>query len=144
MSYEDDREMFEPENRWGYWPDRYSDDELAAANPPIQRRSTEVKAIDDMSREEAEALAAVAARRLAELDRTESKYGKDRKDGAVIRFAVSQGGRSYTYAALRASGKWYLTGRDRELRTWDQLCTWMAARRVVVVEDIYFAEPSSA
>lgn len=36
--------------------------------------------------------------------------------------------RSYTYAALKAEGRWYLTGRDRAPHTWDSLVAFIAHR----------------
>lgn len=61
-------------------------------------------------------------------------YGLDRADGTVLRFErtlpVGDEWRTYTYVALRASGRWYLSGprsRNRDGQTWDELRAWLAA-----------------
>lgn len=51
-------------------------------------------------------------------------FGADKfKNGTVIRWKhrFSQGGKKYTYAALKAGGRWYLTNQQGTMLTWDQL-----------------------
>jgi hypothetical protein len=69
---------------------------------------------DRMSREEALAMARLAARELARHEELHEQYGEilGLPDGSVIRFIKEhQHGRFYTYAAVRAAGRWHLTGR---------------------------------
>ena len=59
----------------------------------------------------------------AELAQIE-QYGADEfKDGAVIRWRkrFNTSGRKYTYAALKAGGRWYLTNRSGSALSWDDL-----------------------
>jgi hypothetical protein len=43
-------------------------------------------------------------------------------DGQVLVYKRNFGGPTqYTYAAIRANGKWYLTGTDNKAKSWDEL-----------------------
>lgn len=58
------------------------------------------------------------------------KYGEDDyEDGAVIIFEYqfTPSGQAYSYAALKAHGKWYTTGpRSPKAYTWEELVSWFA------------------
>jgi hypothetical protein len=70
-----------------------------------------------LSREEAEAVFKRGAAALAEIDRLEAKYSPDLPDGSVIsfklNFAPAHAGAPayYHYAAIRAAGHWFTTGK---------------------------------
>ena len=93
------------------------------AQMPLTRRPT---------RADAERLMAEGARILNEIDATRSKYNggaEPTEDGAVVTFQRAFGGTLaetyYSYAAMRANGKWYLTGTMGSIAfTWDELLFW--------------------
>lgn len=91
---------------------------------------------DGMTRNQAEALAAMAARAIDRHDAIRDRYGDDDMlDGAVLRFMRTLGGRVYGYAAIRAGGLWFLTGRrSPERLSWDQLTQWLDEAEVMSVE----------
>ena len=70
-----------------------------------------------LSREEAEAVFKRGAAALAEIDRLEAKYSPDLPDGSIIAFKLNfapahTGAPSYFhYAAIRAAGRWFTTGK---------------------------------
>jgi hypothetical protein len=70
-----------------------------------------------------------AARLLAEAERLdEEAKPKDRfVDGTIIRFTKVYDGRPFDYAALKAAGRWYLTGRRTVGMTWDRLVLFIGA-----------------
>jgi len=98
---------------------------------------------------EARALMRQVAEALQEAERLEEKYGPDRADGTVIRFRKSYTGRvfdsitfptlteearraleeenSYLYAAVRAGGKWFLTGPSQAglVYEWEDLLDFL-------------------
>lgn len=67
------------------------------------------------------------ARVLAFLNNLEERFGKDRNDGAVIRFqTVHHTGTLLTYAAIRAAGLWYSTGATGlNAADWESFMIWM-------------------
>lgn len=55
-------------------------------------------------------------------------FGKEGPDGTVVRWRMrfTKGGTKYTYAAIRAAGKWYTTGpKSPKGLTWGELCSWL-------------------
>lgn len=108
---------------------------------PVGRDETEDEMTlrkQPITREGAEALARRAAEELAFLDRLEDKYGAEPQDGAVIRFTKQFASPSYgysaptsqvvryTYAGIRANGKWYLTGaKGSQSWSWFELLNWL-------------------
>ena len=89
-----------------------------------------------MTRADAEAMAALAARELARMEDLEKQYGPDREDGSVLKFTVCLNHhgahRHYFYAALRAGSHWYLTGSRSDQRlTWDQFREWLSDKGVL-------------
>lgn len=65
-----------------------------------------------LSRSEAEAAYKRAASALAEIDRLEQKYSPDLSDGSVVAFRLTFPGElRYNYAAIRAVGQWFVTGK---------------------------------
>lgn len=135
----------DPDNLYG-WPVKVDDPggggpawathEVAVVSVEAERMPP-MRMIDPegMTRLEAEALAAAAARALAKLDEQDSRFGIDGQDGAVIRFQIVHGVRTYSYAGLRAGGLWYLTGGQApQAQTWDQLKAWLFHRGAQSVE----------
>jgi hypothetical protein len=106
----------------GAWADL---DHLGGQESMVPVTMVHVTSTDRMDRSEAEALAATAARRIAQLDAIEKRYGNDLDDGAVIRFRRVIGPREYSYAAIRGGGHWYITGnRSPQHLTWSELTRW--------------------
>lgn len=66
-----------------------------------------------LTREEAEAAYKAAAGALAEIERLEQKYSADLSDGSVVVFRLTFPGvpTHYSYAAIRAAGQWFTTGK---------------------------------
>jgi hypothetical protein len=68
-------------------------------------------------------------RQKTELLRQIASYGDDTYDnGQVMRFSkqLATGGHAYTFAAVKAAGGWYITGRNGEHRfTWSDLVQWL-------------------
>lgn len=54
---------------------------------------------------------------------TRSKFGEDYYvEGTVLKFKADYNGdKSYTFAAIKAADKWYLTGRESMAYSWSQL-----------------------
>lgn len=101
-------------------PNYESEHEMAQM--PLSRRPTKA---------DAERLMAEGARILNELDAIRSKYldgVEPTEDGAVITFQralLAAEGTFYSYAAMRADTKWYLTGTMGSIAfTWDELLFW--------------------
>lgn len=98
-----------------------NESEHEMAQMPLQRRPT---------RADAERLMAEGARILNEIEATRSKYlggMEPTDDGAVVTFQRSFADTDifYSYAAMRADGKWYLTGSMGSIAfTWDELLYW--------------------
>jgi len=102
--------------------------------PPTPQSAARIIA-EELGRDEAEALAALAARTLARLDQIEQRYGSDAEDGSVIRFTRMIRTRTYSYAAIRGGGYWYITGnRSPQHLTWSELVRWLDHERVETVE----------
>lgn len=61
------------------------------------------------------------------LDDIDSWPSEPENDGAVVTFSrkFTPRGQIYSYAAIRAVGKWYVTGSSTEPFTWDELMDWM-------------------
>lgn len=59
------------------------------------------------------------------------EYGDDHKDGTVLAFRkrFEQFGPSYSYAAIRANGRWYMTGGRSSAQgcSWAELVDWLVA-----------------
>lgn len=71
-----------------------------------------------------------------ELRRIES-WPVEPEEGTVIRFHLQfcGAGRTYHYAAIRAGGKWYLTGsRAPQHLSWEDLLTWMTNKECSGIE----------
>ncbi len=103
---------------------------------PYQVQASAARVIaDELGRDEAEALAALASRALARLDKIDERYGQDAEDGSVIRFVRHIRTRAYSYAAIRAGGYWYVTGsRSPQHVTWNELVRWLDHEKVEQVE----------
>jgi len=105
-----------------------------AEYPPVPQSAARIIA-EELGRDEAEALAALAARTLARLDQIDERYGSDAEDGSVIRFVRRIRTRTYSYAAIRAGGYWYVTGnRSPQHLTWSELVRWLDHEQVQAVE----------
>lgn len=72
----------------------------------------------------------VLAQARRNLEKVRAEAIPDEPDAQVIMFKVRHDtyGRAYTYAALRAKGRWHLTGRDGKAYTWKELVEWMRGR----------------
>jgi hypothetical protein len=46
-------------------------------------------------------------------------------DGTVVAFNRSVGSNTYTYAAVKAAGHWYVTGAGPNRQPWDELVLWL-------------------
>jgi len=104
------------------------------AYPPAPQSAARIIA-EELGRDEAEALAALAARTLARLDQIEQQYGPDGEDGSVIRFIRTIRTRTYSYAAIRAGGRWYVTGgQSPQQLTWSELVRWLDHQKIQAVE----------
>lgn len=84
-----------------------------------------------------EASLAEARVELAKLDRPVEPKSTITGDAPMIqfRFQFNGYGRVYTFGAVRADGRWYLTGTRSEFRTgrtWDELMDWIEARGTLV------------
>lgn len=111
---------------------------------------------------------AEVTRRLEIID----SYGDDREDGTVLKFnkvlpikgtawtpgmvvtaahfnelvqaaqAAEEGAKAYTYVALRAGGRWYLSGPKQadKPRTWEEFVLWLAADGEPVTELVTMLE----
>lgn len=92
--------------------------------------SDEMLAAEVAERRKAKADAERDAEYAAKLALYES-YGADREDGAVVTFSKqfeTDPTRVYTYASLRANGKWYTTGgnpRTPQHYTWESFLLWL-------------------
>lgn len=54
------------------------------------------------------------------------------EDGDVLAFIRRLGGKDYQYAALRAAGRWWITGvKERSWRSWDDLVAWLTDGKLV-------------
>ena len=65
-----------------------------------------------------------------ELARLESRP-QEPDEGSVIRFQAmfpDSFDRRYNYAAIRAGGRWYTTGKGPQRVTWDGLLDWMSGK----------------
>jgi len=47
------------------------------------------------------------------------------EDGQVLRFTRILGGTRYSYAAIRAGGRYWVTGTDKASRSWMQFVEWL-------------------
>ena len=69
-------------------------------------------------------------RQLIQFDAARTEYGSDLRNGAVIRFRkqFEPGRQIYSYAGIRAAGRWYLTSAARSgvSFSWDELVAWLA------------------
>lgn len=64
-------------------------------------------------------------------------YGADPyADGTIIEFDKVHNGKSYTYVATRAAGRWYLTSSKGNVKTWSELVEWLVKDEPVAVADI--------
>lgn len=50
-----------------------------------------------------------------------ARFGSEPAVGSVLTFRKHYGNRSYDYAALRTDAGWFLTGRETEPKTWEEL-----------------------
>lgn len=81
---------------------------------------------------------AEARRALANLD----KVGEDvYENGTVLCYTRRLGGQNFTYAAIKAAEKWYVTGKESYGFSWDRLVekhladateTWIASEWVAL------------
>jgi hypothetical protein len=108
-------------------------------HPEVVQAEKEHRVARDMTRGEAMVLMKNLAKVIAEGEKLIAKYGEDHTDGTVVRFVkqfpvggmqypdAPQGTRAYFYAAIRASGKWYLTGPTNagKVFEWEELIDWM-------------------
>ena len=78
-----------------------------------ENKETEVPMRSILSKEEAEAAYKQAAAALAEVERLDQKYTPELPDGSVIAFNITFPSNSgtFSYAVIRATGKWFPTGR---------------------------------
>ena len=74
------------------------------------------------------------ARKRAQLE----YLGQDEyEDGEVLAFDKTFGGTQiYSYAAIKAAGLWYLTGRTSHGISWEELCEFLSDG----VEQVYWAD----
>lgn len=95
---------------------------------------------DQIDREVAEALE--VPRREAEVKRRVELAGKigsvdTYENGAVLRWKRKYGKSEYTYVALKAGDKWYVTGQSQSSssgREWDELVNWMVTGENTIEE----------
>jgi hypothetical protein len=76
---------------------------------------------------------------LARKEAMVADYGEDEyDDGQVIKFQKRFGDKTYTYAALKAHGGWYVTGETaRSIRKWEDLVLYLVGGdHPVSVEEI--------
>lgn len=78
------------------------------------RRRIEGRLYDSgqLSEESARRMVELGTEALARWQEVKSKYGPDRANGTVLRFDRAIRAETYSYAAIRANGRWYLTGAD--------------------------------
>lgn len=83
-------------------------------------------------REEIEREAKQLERRLSslvvELEKIDNLPAEPGPDGTIVRFDVryTPSGVSYSYAALKSRGAWWLTGREKGGRSWEELLEFMS------------------
>ena len=64
-----------------------------------------------------------------------NKFGDDEyDDGTVVRFQkkFTADGHAYMYAAIKAAGKWYLTGKEQGGLTWEQFVMFLVGGECMV------------
>lgn len=66
----------------------------------------------EVTMESPDVLRREAARLLEQAEQLESLPDDDFENGNVITFTKTMGGRTYDYAAIKAVGKWFRTGRQ--------------------------------
>lgn len=99
-------------------PERVNDltDRVASAILEDCKTETKEENVDAghalLSRSEAEAAYKRAAAALAEIENLEQKYSVDLPNGSVVAFRLRfSGTTNYSYAAIKASGQWFTTGK---------------------------------
>ena len=62
--------------------------------------------------------------------------GEPEADGNVIRFKIAfpDGPKTYSYAAMKIAGQWYITGAEsKKSRTWVELIDWFKGKNATVI-----------
>lgn len=84
---------------------------------------------------------ALTEAKLRELARYHDTYGigQSLSEGTVLAFSkqLDESGVRYSYAAIQAGGRWYLTGRTSpQAMTWDEFVKWLVAGYMVKVTEL--------
>jgi len=106
---------------FGVGPNPYDEDDFTVGSRAIRRAEADLRA--------AESAAARAIRKLEQLANRPGEPVTDDADGALVIWfqrTFDNTSRVYTYAAVKAGNRWYLTGSAApQALTWDALMDWL-------------------